>query len=343
MNLIVKIKSIAIMAIIACAFCGCGSRSGNVVVVVPPAAETAQPTVKTLPFDADSAYRLIERQLDFGYRVPGTPSHDRCGDWLAAELASRGADTVLVQRGEVTAWNGDRLPIANIMGRWNPDAEKRVLLLAHWDSRPWADRESDAAKRDKPIPGANDGGSGVAVLLELARGLSDSGLDKGVDILFVDAEDYGTPEHASVWSEDSEDTWCLGTQYWLKNLPEFNGRVYKPDYAILLDMVGGYDAKFHREYFSGRLAPKIVDKVWSAAAQAGHGNRFVNDAGSPVTDDHVYLLKAGIPAVNIIECANSETGTFNPTWHTHADGIGAIDRETLKAVGETVARVLSQD
>ena len=124
---------------------------------------------------------------------------------------------------------------------------------------------------------------------------------------------------------------------------EFNGRVYKPDYAILLDMVGGYDAKFHREYFSGRLAPKIVDKVWSAAAQAGHGNRFVNDAGSPVTDDHVYLLQAGIPAVNIIECANSETGTFNPTWHTHADGIGAIDRETLKAVGETVARVLSQD
>lgn len=336
MNFIVKIKPIAMNAIIAGLLCGCAGKSGNAVVATDPAGEQVT-AAKVLPFNADSAYRLIERQLDFGYRVPGTEPHDRCGEWLAAELSARGADTVMVQHGEVTAWNGDRLPIANIMGRWNPDAADRVLLLAHWDSRPWADRETDKVKRDQPIPGANDGASGVAVLLELARNLKASGIDKGIDILLVDAEDYGTPEHASVWSED---TWCLGTQYWLENMPEFKGRTGKPAYAILLDMVGGYNAKFHREYFSNRLASKIVDKVWSAAAQAGHGDRFVNADGSPVTDDHVYLLKAGIPAIDIIECNNAETGTFNPTWHTHADGIGAIDRATLGAVGETVAQVL---
>lgn len=339
MNFIVKIKPIAMNAIIAGLLCGCAGKSGNAVVATERAGEQVA-AAKVLPFNADSAYRLIERQLDFGYRVPGTEPHDRCGEWLAAELAARGADTVMVQHGEVTAWNGDRLPIANIMGRWNPDAADRVLLLAHWDSRPWADRETDKVKRDQPIPGANDGASGVAVLLELARNLKASGIDKGIDILLVDAEDYGTPEHASVWSEESEDTWCLGTQYWLENMPEFKGRTGKPAYAILLDMVGGYNAKFHREYFSNRLASKIVDKVWSAAAQAGHGDRFVNADGSPVTDDHVYLLKAGIPAIDIIECNNAETGTFNPTWHTHADGIGAIDRATLGAVGETVAQVL---
>ena len=339
MNFIVKIKPIAMNAIIAGLLCGCAGKSGNTVVATETVSEQL-PAAKVLPFNSDSAYRLIERQLDFGYRVPGTESHDRCGEWLAAELAARGADTVMVQRGEVTAWNGDRLPIANIMGRWNPDAADRVLLLAHWDSRPWADNETDNVKRDQPIPGANDGASGVAVLLELARNLKASEIDKGIDILLVDAEDYGTPEHASVWSGESEDSWCLGTQYWLENMPEFKGRTGKPAYAILLDMVGGYNAKFHREYFSNRLASKIVDKVWSAAAQAGHGDRFVNADGSPVTDDHVYLLKSGIPAIDIIECNNAETGTFNPTWHTHADGIGAIDRATLGVVGETVAQVL---
>ncbi|MDE6609333.1 MAG: M28 family peptidase, partial [Muribaculaceae bacterium] len=163
MNFIVKIKWIASMAIVAGALGGCGSKPANAVVAAEtvPATEVAQ---KVLPFNADSAYRLIERQLEFGNRVPGTPSHDRCGEWLAAELAARGADTVTVQRAEVTAWNGDRLPIANIMGRWNADAADRVLLLAHWDSRPWADNEADEAKRDMPIPGANDGASGVAVL-----------------------------------------------------------------------------------------------------------------------------------------------------------------------------------
>lgn len=336
MDFFLKLRRIACCAVAAGLLGGCAGKSGGSVVT----ADVTVAPAKSLPFNADSAYRLIERQLDFGYRVPGTESHERCGEWLAAELGARGADTVMVQRGEVTAWNGDRLPIANIMGRWNADAEERILLLAHWDSRPWADQETDAAKREQPIPGANDGASGVAVLLELARGLKGSGIEKGVDILLVDAEDYGTPEHASAWNDDSENSWCLGTQYWLENMPEYKGRGGKPAYAILLDMVGGYNAKFHREYFSNRLASKVVDRVWSAAAQAGHGDRFVNGDGTPVTDDHVYLLKAGIPAVDIIECKNAETGGFNPTWHTHADGLGAIDRNTLGVVGETVAQVL---
>lgn len=332
-NIIRGVASAAVCGLM----CSCGggkSAAATTVAVEEPVPGTS---IKKLTFNADSAYRLIERQLDFGYRVPGTADHDRCGEWLAEELARRGADTVIVQKGEVTAWNGDRLPIANIMGSWNPEKKNRILLLAHWDSRPWADQETDKEKQLKPIPGANDGASGVGVLLELARGLKDAGIDKGIDILLVDAEDYGSSDH-SAGSDNDENSWCLGTQYWLKDMPYKNGE--KISYAILLDMVGGYNAKFHREYFSNRLAPAYVDKVWSAAAQAGHGSRFVNEVGSPVVDDHLFLLKAGIPAVDIIECGNADTGTFNPTWHTHADGLGAIDRETLRAAGETVAQVL---
>jgi len=221
------------------------------------------------------------------------------------------------------------------MGQFNKDAVKRVLLLAHWDTRLWADAEADASKHSTPIDGANDGGSGVGVLLEIARCLGVEKPTIGVDILFVDAEDYGQSQG------DDENTWCLGTQYWIKNLPYTPGSI--PEYGILLDMVGGKDAKFHREYASQYLAGHIVDKVWTMAVASGYGNVFVNEVGGSVMDDHVYVNQANIPCIDIIENNNPSTSSFNPTWHTLNDNMSNIDRQSLKAVGQTVLNLIYQE
>ncbi|MDE7141410.1 MAG: M28 family peptidase, partial [Muribaculaceae bacterium] len=222
----------------------------------------------------------------------------------------------------------------NVMGRFNPQARKRVLLLAHYASRTWADQAPDPANHTKAIDGANDGASGAAVLLELARLLGQQRPDSlGVDLLFVDAEDSGNSD-----SYDSDLTWCLGTQAWVRQMPYT--RAEMPRYAILLDMVGGRGARFHREYFSDRFARPVVDKIWAAAARAGHADRFPNAPGGSVVDDHIHINRAGIPCVDIIETQNPETGSFNPTWHTMADNLSNIDRETLRIVAQVVADVL---
>ena len=282
-------------------------------------------------FNADSAYNYVKAQVNFGPRVPGTQGHIRCAQYLVEELKRCGVDTVIEQKTTVTAFNGDKLPINNIMGQVNKDAMSRVLLLAHWDTRPWADAEDDKSKHNTPIPGANDGGSGVGVLLEIARCLQIKRPTIGVDILFVDAEDYGT-------SFGAENTRCLGTQYWVNNMPYKQGRV--PLYGILLDMVGGIDAKFHREYLSQYLAPSVVDKVWGMASALGYGNIFANPIGGSIVDDHMYINQAGIPCIDIIESQNPQTGSFNPTWHTLDDNMSNIDRKSLKAVGQTVLNVI---
>lgn len=288
-----------------------------------------------IEFNADSAYRNVKAQVDFGPRVPGMDSHAKCARYLVNELKRYGADSIIEQKTTVTAFNGDKLPINNIMGQFNKDAVKRVLLLAHWDTRPWADAEADASKHSTPIDGANDGGSGVGVLLEIARCLGIENPTIGVDILFVDAEDYGQSQG------DDENTWCLGTQYWIKNMPYAPGRI--PEYGILLDMVGGKDAKFHREYASQYLAGHIVDKVWTMAVASGYGNVFVNEVGGSVMDDHVYVNQANIPCVDIIENKNPSTSSFNPTWHTLNDNMSNIDRQSLKAVGQTVLNLIYQE
>ena len=195
-------------------------------------------------FDADSAYSYVERQVAFGPRVPNTEAHRRCGEWLASELRRRGAD-VTEQRSDLTAFDGTVLKAVNILGRFNTESPDRLLLLAHWDCRPWADQDPNPDNRKKPVDGANDGASGVGVLLEIARQLSEKAPGKGVDILFVDAEDWGT--------EGSEDSWALGARYFMEH-PPVEG--YLPDEAILLDMVGGKGAVFCREYFSNRL-PRV--------------------------------------------------------------------------------------
>ena len=319
MNLFIKGM---IMAAIGVA--GCSGRASQ------PAAtpEYADSKVEepTVAFDADSAYAYVAKQLEFGPRVPNTEAHRKAGDWLASELRRHGAQ-VTEQRMKLKAFDGTVLDARNIFGQYNPEKEDRILLLAHWDCRPWADEDPDPAKRRQPVDGANDGASGVAVLLELARQWSIKEPQTGVDILFSDAEDWGR--------EGDDDSWAMGTRYFIEH-PPVEG--YWPSQAILLDMVGGEGAVFCREYFSEHSNPQLNALVWQAAARAGYGDMFLNRMGGAVTDDHIELIKKGIPAIDIIEF-HPENG-FNARWHTTSDNLEGISRETLGAVGETIRRIV---
>lgn len=280
-------------------------------------------TDASLPaFNADSAYQYVNKQVEFGPRVPNSASHDATAAWLVSELKRHGAE-VIEQKADLKAYDGTVLKSTNIMGSFNPEMDNRLLLLAHYDTRPWADEDPDPANHKKPIDGANDGASGVGVLLELARVFGQNNPGLGIDILFVDSEDYGI--------SDNEESWALGARYFAEN-PIKPG--YKPAQAILLDMVGGKGALFPVEYFSQQSAPGLEAAVRNAAAEAGHADRFPNMYGSAVTDDHVELIKVGIPAIDIIDY-RSGSG-FAPEWHTMADNMQNIDKETLRAVGETL-------
>lgn len=300
---------------------------------------TPAPALPDLPatplFDPDSAYAFIQKQVDLGPRVPGTASHKACGDWMVAKLKGYGA-TVIEQTGTVTVYSGQQLPLRNIIASWNPLAKDRILLLAHWDTRPMADKDTE--RKNEPIPGANDGGSGVGVLLEIARQLSTKQHGPGVDMLFTDVEDYGQPSGGMTLDENSTGTWALGSQYFSKN-PHVPG--YTARFGILLDMCGARDAKFYREAISMRFAPAIVSKVWRTGASLGHGARFVQETKFFVgTDDHLAINEQlHIPTIDIIEY-NEGTKAFHPSWHTHKDDMSVIDPLTLKAVGQTVLEVV---
>lgn len=289
-------------------------------------------------FKADSAYAHIANQVAIGPRVPGTPSHEECAQYIVETLTRYAADSLIVQKGEVRAHTGEILPITNILARYNPDQPRRVLLLAHWDTRPWADNERSPELRGKPIPGANDGASGVSVLLEIARNFQMRNPEVGVDLLFVDAEDFGSSEAF----DGDPDSWCLGTQYWIEHLP-YGEDTPRPAYAVLLDMVGGKNARFHQELFSQHYAQNITNKIWAEAASLGYGDVFLTKSGAAVTDDHVFLNQAGIPAVDIIESINEHTGSFPPTWHTHSDDLDNIDLKSLDAVGRTVLNIIYKE
>ena len=283
--------------------------------------ETQAPLVS---FNADSAYAYIAKQVEFGPRVPNTESHRKTGDWLTAELRRHGAE-VIEQKTDLKAFDGTILKARNIFGQFNPEKKERVLLLAHWDCRPWADKDPAVSNRQKPVDGANDGASGVGVLLEIARQLALVPADKGIDILFVDAEDWGT--------DGDEDSWALGAKYFVENMPK---KGYSPRVAVLLDMVGGKEATFCREYFSERAASSTAQEIWDIASKSGYGHIFLNRMGSAILDDHVQLIKAGIPAIDIIEYHPEDETGFNPRWHTVSDNMEGISKETLGAVGTTV-------
>jgi len=285
-------------------------------------------------FDADSAYAFIERQVSFGPRVPDTPEHSACGDYLSATLKAFGAE-VTEQTADIVHYNGEMFSIRNIIGSFQPEKEKRIMLFAHWDTRPFADRETDPQKQRQPIAGADDGASGVGVLLEIARQLQQKPAAVGVDLFFFDLEDWGHPEFEA--SSVSGDWWCVGSRYWSENPHRSD---YRAAYGILLDMVGGKGAAFPREGYSVQYASNVVEKVWSTATKLGYGSYFIQKNGSYITDDHVPVNKIRhIPCVDIIHLQDSPTG-FAPHWHTHADNLSVIDRATLKAAGQTVMEVI---
>ena len=287
---------------------------------------------KTPVFDADSAYTYIARQVDFGPRVPNTQAHKACADFLTSELARHGAK-LYVQEAKLTAYNGEKLNAMNIIGSFDPDKTRRVLLFAHWDSRPYSDMDADRANHYKPIDGADDGGSGVGVLLEIARQIGMKRPDTGVDIIFFDAEDYGVPTFINDYQDRS---WCLGSQFWAKN-PHIPN--YKAEYGILLDMVGAKDAAFYKEYESVRFASRYVEKVWQTARALGYGKFFINANGNGVIDDHKYVIEGRrIPCLNIINY-DPDIG-FGSHWHTQNDTMDNISKETLKAVGQTLLEIL---
>ncbi len=294
-------------------------------------------TGSTIQFNADSAYSYIEHQVAFGPRVPNTAAHITCGDYLVSKLKSYNAE-VIEQKMIVTAYNGTPLNTRNIIASFQPENKNRILLFAHWDTRPYADADPDENNWKTPIDGANDGGSGVGVLLELARLLKDNTAQMGVDIIFFDAEDYGTPDWLEKDEEETANTWCLGTQYWTRNL---HNPGYKASYGILLDMVGGVNATFRKEQVSMHFASYVVNQVWEKASKSGYSSYFPQSEGGAITDDHLYVNQgARIPSIDIIDYDPMRKNGFPDTWHTLDDTMNNISKETLKAVGQTLSNIL---
>ena len=327
MNLIVKI---ACATCIAVTFISCGLRK-----------QTSGETTTMQPlgpaFMADSAYQFCQQQCDFGPRTMNSEAHEQCAQWIISKFAQYGM-TVTTQQATLKGYDGTPLKSTNIIASYLPEQNDRLLLCAHWDSRPWADNDPDESNHKTPVLAANDGASGVAVMLEIARLLSSDTLKLGVDFVCFDAEDWGVPQ----WSDatDTGDSWALGAQYWAANCPKQQARKYR--FGILLDMVGGQGAQFYKEGMSLQYAANVVEKVWLAAQVVGFGSMFPAQTGGNITDDHIPVnTVAKIPCIDIIpyypDCQQS---SFGPTWHTVSDDMEHIDRNTLQAVGQTVIQVL---
>jgi glutaminyl-peptide cyclotransferase len=303
--------------------------------VAPPAASKDWAAVQIPVFSGDSAYAFVEKQVGFGPRVPGTDAHLECAGWLTEKFRLYGADVIL-QEAKVKVYDGSEVPMKNIIARYQPEKSNRILLMAHWDSRPFADHDPDPAMRDTPIDGANDGGSGVGVLLEIARGLQSLPTNLGIDIILFDVEDYGAPSHKEV--TEKPEYWCLGSQYWSRN-PHVPG--YFARYGILLDMVGAPNAEFTQEEVSRYYAQSVLDKVWSAGNSLGYGRFFTYQKTNQLIDDHRFVNEIiGIPSIDIIQYDVTTNSNFNAAWHTQSDNMKNISRETLTAVGKTVLKVI---
>ncbi|NTV84370.1 MAG: M28 family peptidase [Bacteroidales bacterium] len=287
-------------------------------------------------FNADSAYYFVKKQTDFGARVPGSKAHAECAAWLKNELLDC-TPHVIVQDFKTRVYSGDVYNGKNIIASFYPEKKARIMLCAHWDSRPFADHDPDPAKRKEPVMGANDGASGVGVLLELARILKNNSPFAGIDIIFFDLEDYGPPQDSQ--NEGANEHWGLGSQYWSGN-PHVSD--YKARFVILLDMVGAKDAKFRKEGFSMYYAPDKVKKVWDIAAGLGYQDYFLNETGGYINDDHYFINEIRkVPAIDIIHLdQNSSNGSFFEYWHTTGDTFDKIDKETLQVVGDVVTKVV---
>lgn len=330
-----KIRNTLLVCIaISIVACSCGNKATTNNTSIPVVAyEKISPT-----FNADSAYNYVQKQVGFGPRVPNTSQHIACGNYLVDELKRFGAD-VIEQKMTLTIYDGKKINARNIIGSYGLEKKNRVLLFAHWDTRAFADSDEEK-NHHTPILGADDGGSGVGVLLEIARNIQMKTPEVGVDIIFFDAEDYGTPSFIDKQPEG--DWWCLGSQYWSKN-PHVKG--YRAKYGILLDLVGGKDATFYKEYYSKRYADNIVEKIWSTARQLDYGKFFISRDGGAIMDDHVPVNQnMGIPCVDIINYKIESQNESFPAWHhTINDNMDNISKETLEAVGQTVLEVIYKE
>jgi hypothetical protein len=311
-------------------FFGCAGKPN---LQMPATSAQTKPSVPA--FNADSAYAYTAAQVAFGPRVPATVAHQRCGDYFVAAMKRFGA-TITQQEATVKTYSGRSIPLRNIIASFQPDRQTRVLLCAHWDSRPFADRDANPQKQHQAIEGANDGAGACGVLLEIARQISLQTPDVGVDIIFFDAEDWGQPTFDAHRYGDSG--YCLGSKYWASHPHVPN---YHAQYGILLDMVSARGARFFKEQSSLYYANHIVKKVWETAQTLGYGDYFVNQTGIGCDDDHIPINQIRkIPCIDIIQNDPNAPKGFGDYWHTSGDTLDEVSRETMKAVGQTLLQII---
>lgn len=296
---------------------------------------TAETKVETKPrvippdFNADSSFAYVKYQADLGPRTPGSKAHEKAVEYYQNQFKRFGAQ-VLVQSASSTTFDGKKWLLKNVIASYNPQEKNRILLCAHFDSRPFCEKESDPKLKANVCPGVNDGASGVGVLMEVARNLQVKNPSLGIDIILFDLEDYGD-------NNGMPDTWCLGSQHWSKN-PHKAG--YEARYGILLDMVGAKNAKFPKEEISMFYANDVVTKIWKAAKVSGASNYFIDDEIGEMTDDHAFINKmAQIPCIDILHYDHIKNSFFEH-HHKNSDDLSNIDKATLKAVGQTLLEVI---
>lgn len=308
-----RFRAVAVAALLLPAAGGC-SKGGD--------AQTISSGSASAEFNADSAMSYVKQQLAFGPRVPGTPGWQQTGDWIVTRLKATGA-TVSEQKWTHTLATGKTIPLRNILARFKPEATERILYVTHWDTRPNADSDPLPENHSKPIPGANDGASGVALLIGVADALKKTPANVGVDLLFVDGEDYGT------FGPDVDV--LLGAAYFATHLPSPG---YKPLFGVLFDMIGDADLNIPQEMYSAQQAPEVVQRVWGRAKELGYEKYFQPDMRTyPITDDHYPLLKAGLRVIDVIDIDYD-------AHHTMADDIGRVSQKSLKIVGDVAMALL---
>jgi hypothetical protein len=301
--------------------------------------ESTARIVETPVFNSDSAYAYLAKQVSFGPRIPNSLAQIHCKDWIVEKLKGYGWQ-VKIQEFTSFRYDGYKMKGYNIMAQYQPQIQKRILLAAHWDARSIADK--DSVDKNKPIDAANDGASGVGVMLEIARLLSETPKKPtvGVDLIFFDLEDHGEPHDFT--GNPSTTSWALGSQHWATNMMPEN---YRPYYGILLDMVGARGAKFPHEGSSMQYAPGIVRSIWATASDLGYGNMFIDEDAFGISDDHTAVNEvAKIQMIDIIDLRPVNGGfDFGSFHHTHQDNLNTIDKSTLKAVGQTLLQVLYRE
>jgi glutaminyl-peptide cyclotransferase len=307
-----------LVILLLCLVVGCnGDANGG------SAAQSTSAATST-GFNGTAAYNYAKAQVDFGPRVPGTPAAKQAGDWIIRQMRAR-ADTVIVQSFTYTTADGKKLPLRNILARFRPELSERVLYLTHWDSRPISESAATEAERKMPVPGANDGASGVGMFIALADVLKKTKPNVGVDLLFTDGEDYGKfgPPEVDV---------LIGAKYFATHLPSPG---YKPLYGVLWDMIGDKDLRIPYEMLSFQQAPEVVSRVWQTAADLGHGDVFVQESGGDVTDDHIPLLNVGLHVIDVIDL------TY-PPHHTPQDTMDKISAKSLAIVGDVATTLVTR-